>query len=196
MSLTRSYLKSLGLDEEKVSSVIEAHSETVTALNGTYADLESRYSELEARYNGVKADADKLPSLQQELDALKKEDYRARYESEKSAHEALKDTVAKKEARAAREQAVRAYYIGKSISGDNLTIAMRGTPLDEVKLAEDGTIADTKPLDDLVAGDFRPLIRTEPAPRRTVASGGRLAGHTPPPDPTPSSVMNSIIRGR
>ena len=33
MSLTRSYLKSLGLDEEKISSVIEAHSETVSALN-------------------------------------------------------------------------------------------------------------------------------------------------------------------
>ena len=33
MSLTRSFLKSLGLDEEKISSVIEAHSETVSALN-------------------------------------------------------------------------------------------------------------------------------------------------------------------
>ena len=195
MSLTRSYLKSLGLDEEKVSSVIEAHSETVTALNGKYAELENRFNELTHRYDAVKADAEQLPAVRKELDEMRKEDYKARYESEKSAHKALKDSVAKKEARAAREQAVRAYYIGKSISGDNLTIAMRGTPLDEVKLAEDGTIADTKPLDDLVAGDFRPLIRTEPEPRRTVASGGSLA-HGTPPDPTPSSVMNSLIRGR
>ena len=188
MSLTRSYLKSLGLDDDKINSVIEAHSETVTALN-------QKYSELEARYNGVKESADRLPEVQKELDALKKEDYRSRFEAEKSAHDALKDSVAKKEARAAREKAVRAYYIGKSIRGDNLTIAMRGTPLEDITLSEDGTIADTKPLDDLVAGDFRPLVHTEPAPRRTVASGGSLA-HGAPPEPTASSVMNSLIRGK
>ena len=186
MSLTRSYLKSLGLDEEKISSVIEAHSETVSALN-------QRYSELEARYNDAKQSADQLPNLQRELETMKKEDFRTKYESEKSAHEALKESLAKKESRAACEKAVRAYYIGKSIRGDNLTIAMRGTPLDDIKLGEDGTIADTAPLDALVKGDFKPLIQTDQP--RTVASGGSLASHGAPPDATPSSVMNSLIRG-
>ena len=186
MSLTRSYLKSLGLDEEKISSVIEAHSETVSALN-------QRYSELEARYNDAKQSADQLPDLQRELETMKKEDFRTKYESEKSAHEALKESLAKKESRAACEKAVRAYYIGKSIRGDNLTIAMRGTPLDDIKLGEDGTIADTAPLDALVKGDFKPLIQTDQP--RTVASGGSLASHGAPPGATPSSVMNSLIRG-
>ena len=186
MSLTRFYLKSLGLDEEKISSVIEAHSETVSALN-------QRYSELEARYNDAKQSADQLPNLQRELETMKKEDFRTKYESEKSAHEALKESLAKKESRAACEKAVRAYYIGKSIRGDNLTIAMRGTPLDDITLSEDGTIADTAPLDALVKGDFKPLIQTDQP--RTVASGGSLASHGAPPDATPSSVMNTLIRG-
>ena len=186
MALTRNYLKSLGLDEEKISSVIEAHSETVSALN-------QRYSELEARYNDAKQSADQLPGLQRELETMKKEDFRTKYESEKSAHEALKESLAKKESRAACEKAVRAYYIGKSIRGDNLTIAMRGTPLDDIKLGEDGTIADTAPLDALVRGDFKPLIQTDQP--RTVASGGSLASRGAPPDATPSSVMNSLIRG-
>ena len=187
MSLTRSYLKSLGLDEEKISSVIEAHSETVSALN-------QRYSELEARYNDAKQSADQLPELQKELETMKKEDFRTKYESEKSAHEALRESLAKKESRAACEKAVRAYYIGKSIRGDNLTIAMRGTPLDDIKLGEDGTIADTAPLDALVKGDFKPLIQTDQP--RTVASGGSLASHGAPPDATPSNLMNTLIRGR
>ena len=188
MSLTRAYLKSLGLEEEKISSIIEAHSETVTALN-------QRYSELEARYTDARQSADQLPGLQRELETMKKEDFRAKYESEKSAHEALRESLAKKESRAACEKAVRAYYIGKSIRGDNLTIAMRGTPLDDIKLGEDGTIADTAPLDALIKGDFKPLIQTDQPPR-TVASGGSLASHGTQPDPTPASVMNSIIRGR
>ena len=188
MSLTRSYLKSLGLDDEKINSVIEAHSETVTALN-------QKYSELETRYRGAKESADQLPALRQELEALKKEDFRGKYESEKSAHDALKESIARKQARDAAEKAVRAYYIGKSIRGDNLNIAMRGTPLEEITLSEDGTIADTKALDALVAGDFRPLIQTE-EPRRTVASGGSLAPRGTAPEQTPSSVMNSLIRGK
>lgn len=187
MSLTRSFLKSLGLEEEKISSIIEAHSETVSALN-------QRYSELETRYNDARQSADQLPELQKELETLKKEDFRTKYESEKSAHEALKESLARKESRAACEKAVRAYYIGKSIRGDNLNIAMRGTPLDDIKLGEDGTIADTAPLDALVKGDFKPLIQTE-EPRRTVASGGSLATHGTTPAPTPSSMMNSLIRG-
>ena len=186
MSLTRSYLKSLGLDEDKVSSIIEAHSETVSALN-------QKYSELEARYTGAKESADRLPEVQKELDDLKKHDFRTKYETEKSAHDALKESIARRQARDAAEKAVRAYYIGKSIQGDNLNIAMRGTPLEDITLSEDGTIADTKALDALIEGDFRPLISTEV---KTVASGGKLTGGKPPADPSPSSVMNSLIRGK
>ena len=195
MSLTRSYLKSLGLDEEKVSSVIEAHSETVTALNGKYAELENKFNELTHRYDAAKADAEKLPAVRKELDEMRKEDYKGRYESEKSAHEALKDSVAKKEARAAKEKAVKAYYEGKNIRGGNLTIAMRGTDLESLELDGNGKIADTGALDALVEGDFKPLVHTDEPPR-TVASGGSLAGNRIPADPTPASLMNSLIRGK
>ena len=70
MSLTRSFLKSLGLDEEKIASVIEAHSETVTGLNSRYADLENKFNELNQRYTAAKADAEKLPGVLKELEAL------------------------------------------------------------------------------------------------------------------------------
>ena len=188
MSLTRSFLKSIGLDEEKISSVIEAHSETVTGLNGKYADLENKFNELNQRYEAAKADAEKLPGVLKELEALRKDDYKGRYE-------ALFSSVEKSKARAAKEAAVKAYYEGKNIRGGNLAIAMRGTPFDDIELGEDGAIADTGVLDKLVEGDFRPLVRKE-EPRRTVASGGSLAPHGTPPDPTPSSVMNSLIRGQ
>lgn len=188
MSLTRAYLKSLGLDEEKISSIIEAHSETVTGLNGKYADLENKFNALNQRYEAAKADAEKLPAVLKELEALKKDDYRGRYE-------ALFSSVEKGKARAAKEAAVKAWYEGKNIRGASLAIAMRGTPLDDITLGEDGTIADTKVLDKLVEGDFKPLIRTE-EPRRTVASGGSLAPHGVPPEQTPSGMMNQLIRGK
>ena len=190
MSLTRAYLKSLGLDEEKISSVIEAHSETVTALNGKYADLENKFNELNQRYETAKADAEKLPGVQKELEALRKEDYKGRYE-------ALFSSVEKGKARAAKEAAVKAYYEGKNIRGGNLAIALRGTDLESLQLDGNGKLADTAALDALVEGDFKPLVHVGPdPPRRTVASGGSLASHGAQPDPTPSSVMNNLIRGK
>ena len=183
MSLTRSFLKSLGLEEDKVNSIIEAHSDTVTALN-------EKYSELETRYNGVKENADRLQEVQKELDDLKKDDFKSKFEAEKSAHEALIESVSAEKLRHAKEAAVRDYYAGKNIQGANLNIALRATPLEGIELDEDGKLKDSSGLDRLVEGDFKPLIT-----RRTVSSGGSLAGRQEAV-PSPSDVMNALIRGQ
>ena len=183
MSLSRSFLKTLGLNDDQISAVIDAHGETVTALN-------TKYSELEAKYNSAKESADKLPNVQKELDDLKKSDFKSKFEAEQSAHNALKETISREKAHTAKEKAVRAYYEGKNIKGNNLTIAMRGTDLDRLQLDDSGNLADTAALDALVEGDFQPLVTT----RRTVSSGGTLAGHAEQ-NPTPNDTMNRILRG-
>lgn len=57
MSITRKFLKALGIEDDKADQIIEAHTEVA---NGLKADLE--------RY---KTDAEKLAEVQAELDALK-----------------------------------------------------------------------------------------------------------------------------
>ena len=184
MSLSRSFLKTLGLNDDQITAVVEAHGETVTALNQKYAELENLYS-------SAKESADRLPDVQKELDDLKKDDFKSKFEAEKSAHDALKDSVSRKEARAAREKAARAYYETKNIRGANLTIAMRGTDLDKLELDDQGRLADPAPLEDLVNGDFKSLVSV---PRRTVTSGATLTGKNDP-TPTPNEVMNQLLRG-
>ena len=177
MSLSRSFLKSLGLNDDQMSAVIDAHSETVTALN-------NRYSELETKYNSAKESADKLPDIQKELNDLRKEDYKGKYET-------LFASVEKGKARTAKEKAARAYYEGKNIRGNNLAIAMRGTDLEQLKLDDSGNLADTAALDALVDGDFKSLVTTA---RRTVSSGGTLSGHAEQTQTT-NDTMNRILRG-
>ena len=184
MSLTRSFLKSLNLNDDQISAVIEAHSETVTGLN-------TKYSELETKYNGAKESADRLPELRKELDELKKDDFKSKFEAEQSAHNALKESVSREKARTAKEKAVRAYYEEKNIRGGNLSIAMRGTDLDSLKLDEEGRLSDTSALDDLVAGDFKSLVT---AAHRTVSSGAELSG-TAEHIPTANQTMNRLLRG-
>ena len=178
MSLSRTDLKLIGLNDDQIESVIAAHSETVSALK-------QKYSELEARYSSVKENADRLPAVQKELDDLRKEDYKGKYDN-------LFASVEKGKARAAKETAVKAYYEGKNIRGQNLTIAMRGTDLDALQLDDSGNLADTAALDALVDGDFRPLVTSA---RRTVSSGGTLSGRTEQTQNS-SDVMNRLFRGQ
>ena len=178
MSLTRTFLKSLGLNDDQVSAVIDAHSDTVSGL-------QSKYSDLESKYNAAKESADRLPAVQKELDDLRKEDYKGKYDN-------LFASVEKGKARAAKETAVKAYYEGKNIRGQNLTIAMRGTDLDALQLDDSGNLADTAALDALVDGDFRPLVTSA---RRTVSSGGTLSGRTEQTQNT-NDVMNKLFRGQ
>lgn len=162
MALTRKLLKGMGLTDEQVDTIIEAHTDTVDGLK---ADISK-----------FKADAEKLPGVQQELDALRAAGdggFKAKFEKEHSDFEAYKADISKKETRAAKEKAVRAYFESKGITGNGLDIAMRGSSseVEGVELA-DGKIKDTTALDDLVGGTFKGLIST------TTVTGSGAA--TPP----------------
>ena len=150
MALTRKLLKGMGLTDEQVDTIIEAHTDTVDGLK---ADV-SKY----------KADAEKLPDVQKELDGLKAAGdggYKEKYEKEHSAFETYKSDVTAKESKAAKEKAVRAYFESKNITGANLDLAMRGCGEEMAALELDGEkIKDTKSLDALVDGTYKGLVST------------------------------------
>ena len=146
MALTRKLLKGMGLTDEQVDTIIEAHTDTVDGLK---ADV-SKY----------KADAERLPGIQKQLDDLKAAGdggYKEKYE---------------KESKAAKEKAVRAYFESKNITGANLDLAMRGCGEEMSALELDGEkIKDTKSLDALVDGTYKSLV-SKPAVRLDM--GARL----------------------
>ena len=85
----------------------------------------------------------------------------------------LKADISNKEANAAKEKAVRAYYESKNITGDNLELAMRGSRDEMAALELDGDKPkDTKALDELISGPFAKLVST------TQTKGART--ETPP----------------
>nr|DAP26816.1 MAG TPA: minor structural protein [Caudoviricetes sp.] len=161
MALTRKLLKGMGLTDEQVDTIIEAHTDTVDGLK---ADV-TRY----------KADAEKLPGVQKQLDDLKAAGdggYKEKYEKEHSAFESFKTDITAKESKAAKEKAVRAYFESKNITGANLDLAMRGCGEEMSALELDGEkIKDTKSLDDLVDGTYKSLV-SKPAVRLDM--GARL----------------------
>ena len=169
MSLTRKMLEALNVDEKAIEQIIEAHTETVNGLKDKLSELREK--------------AEKYDGAQKELDALQKGDYKSKYEAEKKAFEAFKAEIGAKEAKAAKEAAVKAYFESKNISGKNLEIAMRGAyeEIAAVELDENGKIKDSKALDALVSGTFSGLVvstQKQGAPTVTPPSGGKPASMT------------------
>lgn len=150
MALTRKLLKGMGLTDEQVDTIIEAHTDTVDGLK---ADV-SKY----------KADAEKLPGVQKQLDDLKAAGdggYKEKYEKEHKTFEDYKADITAKESKAAKEKAVRAYFESKNITGANLDLAMRGCGEEMAALELDGDkIKDTKSLDALIEGTYKGLVST------------------------------------
>lgn len=150
MSLTRKLLKGMGLTEEQVDTIIEAHTETV--------------NEVKADRDRYKSDAEELPNIRKELDSLKAkgdDGWKDKFDKIKDEFDSYKQDIAEKERRAEKESAVRAYLESKHITGGNLTIAMRGlrAEIDAAEL-DGGKLKDTKALDDLIAGDLSGLVTT------------------------------------
>ena len=168
MGLSRKMLKGMGLTEEQIDTIVEAHSDTVSGLKDQLAAAEEK--------------AKTVDDLQKKLDDLSGvAGYKEKYEKEHSAFESFKSEVSAEKTKTAKEKASRAYFEGKNITGSNLAIAMRGAK-DEVsglELDENGNIKDTKALDALVGGEFAGLVvKTESRGAKTANPPGSNSGST------------------
>lgn len=128
MALTRKMLKGMGLTEEQVDSIIDAHTETVEGLK----DQVEQY----------KADAEKLTGVTKERDDLRaaqgSDEWKNKYDKEHSDFEAYKADVTKKETRAKKEGVFRKFLLENvGISDKRIEAVMRVTDLDAVELDGD-----------------------------------------------------------
>lgn len=151
MALTRKFLTALGIENDKIESIIDAHTETVDALKKERDDY--------------KAEADKIPNMQKELDKakaaakdsgeydkLKKEfdDYKADV--------AGKETLAKK--KAALEKLCKAKD-GAYLSESGVAKAVKYHDFDKIELDENGEIKDAKELVKSLREEWKEYVQTE-----------------------------------
>ena len=172
MSLTRKLLKGMGLTDEQVDTIIEAHTDTVDGLK--------------EQVKTYKADAEKLPNVQKELDDRKAAGdggFKEKFEKEHNDFENFKKTIQEKETKAAKESAAKAFFESKGITGNSLEIAMRGSSAEIAALDLDGEkIKDSSALDALVNGTFKSLVST------TTTKGANIPN---PPVTTPNKAYSA-----
>ena len=129
MSLTRKMLKAMGIEEEKIDQIIEAHSETVDSLK--------------ADRDNYKEDAEKLKDVQKELDDLKAkgdDGWKEKHDRLKDEFDKYKTDVQAKETKAAKEAAYRAILKDANLSEKGIEKAVKYADWDKIELGEDGKL--------------------------------------------------------
>ena len=129
MSLTRKMLKAMGIEEEKIDQIIEAHTDTVDGLK---SDL-SKY----------KTDAEKLPDVQKELDELKAkgdDGWKEKHDKLKGEFDAYKKDVEAKEIHNKKVEAYKAILKDANLSEKGIEKAVKYAEWDKIELDADGKL--------------------------------------------------------
>ena len=161
MSLTRKMLKAMGIEEEKIDQIIEAHSETVDSLK--------------ADRDNYKEDAEKLKDVQKELDDLKAkgdDGWKEKHDRLKDEFDKYKTDVQAKETKAAKEAAYRAILKDANLSEKGIEKAVKYADWDKIELAEDGKLKG--------ANDHIKAVREEWAEYVTTTTTTGAKTSTPP----------------
>ena len=129
MALTRKLLKGMGLTDEQVDTIIEAHTDTVDGLK---ADV-SKY----------KTDAEKLSDVQKELDDLKAkgdDGWKEKHDKLKDEFDQYKTDVQAKETHSKKVEAYKTILKDAGLSEKGIEKAIKYAEWDKIELEADGKL--------------------------------------------------------
>lgn len=173
MALTRKLLRSMGIEDDKIDQIIEAHGETVSALK----DERDQYREA----------AEALPGVQKELEDLKAkpdDGFKEKYEKEHADFEAFKERTAKDASDREKKSLYRKLLQDAGVDPKRLDAVMRVADLSEVSV-EDGAIVDADKVTEAVKSEWSDFIQTtgsKPAGVDTPPAGGNGGSENEPKD--------------
>lgn len=156
MSITRSWLKGIGIEAEKVEAIIEAHTEVTTRMQAEIDELKP-----------FKEDAKKLPKVQKELNEAtekiaKYEENEKKYKDEHQAFEDFKKEVETKEANAKLKDAYKALLRANNVDEKRYDAILKVTNFADLKLDDKGKFENEKDLNEAIKADWKDfIVKTE-----------------------------------
>lgn len=154
MKLTRKFLATLGIEDDKADEIIAVHVDTVNNLK----------DELE----GYKEKAEKLPTVQKELDELKEQTaddgqnpYEAKYKAIKEEFEQFKAEQEKKAEIETKTAAYRALLKKAGIAEKRIDSVLKVSSVDDLQIDESGTVKGEEELMETIKKEWSDFIVSE-----------------------------------
>lgn len=186
MALTRKLLRSMGIDDDKVDQIIDAHTETVDGLKDERDRLKDERDKLKEETAQVAA----LKATIREYEEAPADEYKAKYEQEHSDFEAFKAETAEANATREKQGLYRKLLLDAGIDPKRVDSVMRVSDLSGITV-DGGAIVDADKVIDSVKGEWADFIQT---------TGSKAAGVDNPPsggntnDPEPKNLAEALKR--
>ena len=158
--LTRKMLKAMGIEEEKIDQIIEAHTETTDALK---ADRDKYRDELSELKESNKENAQTLKAVQKELEEANKklsdaEEYKEKYEKEHKAFDDFKAEVATEKVKASKGAAYKALLKKAGVADKYIDDVLKVTVIDDIELDDKGEVKDADKTEETIKDKFSAFI--------------------------------------
>lgn len=147
MALTRSMLKAMGIDEDKIEQIVLAHGESIEGLKKKAED--------------VRVQAERVPVLEKEIEELRKSqptaDQKAELDKVKLEFEAYKESVERERAEQQKAALYRSLLREKGVDEKRLDAIMKVTDLSGMTV-EDGKLAGADELSKAIENEWGAFI--------------------------------------
>lgn len=160
MALTRKALSAMGIESDKIDSIINMHTEVTDDLKGQIETLENEVK-------GFKANTEKYAATQKELDELKaqvqadaKEREGKDYDKLKEEFENYKAEQANKAIHVSKETAYRDILKDAGIPEKHFAKILKYSDIDSIELDDKGKIKDSKDLLKAIKEEWSDHIET------------------------------------
>lgn len=175
MALTRKMLKAMGIEDEKIDQIIEAHTETVDALK------EKADANAEAAKN--LADVQKeLNKARKDLETAEKDGYKKKYDDVKKEFDDFKNEIASKETRAKMVKAYREILKDGNLSEKGIEKAVKYAEWDKMELDENEKLKNPTDLIKAAKEEWAEYVETTTTkganPSNPPANSGSGSGKT------------------
>lgn len=146
MAFTRKMLKALGIEDEKIEQIIEAHTEVTDSLKKQVEDY--------------KENAEKYEKVSTELNELKKggENWQEKYNKEHSAFEEYKSKVESENLKNSKITALKGILKDAGVSEKRYDSIIKVTDLDTINIDDDGNVKDRDKMIDSVKTEWADFV--------------------------------------
>lgn len=174
MSLTRKMLKAMGIEDEKIDQIIEAHSETVDGLKEERDNLKEKLSS----YKDIESE---LEDAKKEIEQSNKDAYKVKYEAIKEEFEDYKKDIASKETKAGKKSVYEQLLKDSGVSEKRIAsiIKVSDSVIDGIEIDENGKAKDADKIKETIKSEWSDFIsKTESKGADTVIppvnNGGKI----------------------
>ena len=155
MALTRKMLKAMGIEEEKIEQIIDAHTETVDALKESV----SQYKEKAQKADGLQKALDEANEKLGDPDNSEWED---KYKALEKEYADYKEEIKNKEVVQAKETAYKKLLTDAGVSEKRIDTILKVTDLSKMEFAK-GEFKESDKLVETIKEEWADFIEKKPS---------------------------------